>query len=547
VVFYVENADVAQRDVTNVLRPVGATPTMFPMYFYTDYGDDEILPGMSDLAPDDIAAISYLYRRPGGKDNYFDLPLNAPQQIRTTTGHPNIPSAPVYGAHIVAWCDVDNDPDTPRVPLFSTMSGMYKNSEGLSGQFTIEGMLKEMETMGGAGPFQATYTITASPLNGDDDADLQRQAPPDYTAADFQSVEGAFINAAGSWLSEVFHESAKIYDISNYDVGTPLAYDSTRGYIVSADTGKTLQTILPGTRSMFGTSLDDRICPYNVVVQKAGVGGVTAGSLRHLRDGVLLKTGLGSAFARLYYSVAPWLAEQLMEHEWLLSGAATVMRATDWVLVHAGLVVKMVLGMLAFIVVLVHARRRLYMRTAMIVVLAVGLATAPATALMMRFSDEEIVTAADEVIEVTVEHVESRWMKKGSGRQIITDVTVRVEDALKGDVETGSVLTFQNLGGRVDNVVMKVEHMPTFRVGDSAILSLEKREGVGRIVFGGVQGKVDITTGSDGTRYVHKAIPEDSDAHVKSSQAATGEGTGVSVQTFKEYIREILNDAEAQP
>ena len=111
----------------------------------------------------------------------------------------------------------------------------------------------------------------------------------------------------------------------------------------------------------------------------------------------------------------------------------------------------------------------------------------------------EMVSAADTI--VVAEAIDSRaeWVTNGPSRTIVTRVTFRVTDTFKG-VER-LLLPLEFLGGTVGDVGYAVSGVPTFDIGDQAVLFVSGDRAVSPIV-GHMQGRFPINTATDGTDYV---------------------------------------------
>lgn len=537
----VESAAVSLRDSTGVLGQVGATPTMFPIYFLTDDGRGTLYGGCVDLAPDDIAGISYLYPR-GSQDGFFTLSEEARTQARA-----GFPSFPNIGAHIVAWCDADNDEVTPRVPLVSTMTGLYEATEIMGGYFDLIGLPKVLETVGASAPFQATYTFTANPIN---DSGFERQAPPvGIDAAGYmQQLPDSVHPLAASvlpaaWPSETFHETGNVFGVENHEVGTPLVYDVDRANIISVDTNKGLATILPGRQPMFGDRND--VCPFNVVVASSFASGKTTSLLRGVRS-AFLSTAVGTAIVDAYYQSAPSMARLLLRHPTVLRGVQMVFSAVEYVLDHyRGLLLALVLVAMA---VRVRARRRAV--AAGCLALALGLFSSSAQAAVMYLSDEQIVAMSDKIITGTVESATSQIVTVRNMKRVVTDVVVTVDDSLKGQVNKASSVYLRILGGKVGPLVLVATESPRLEAGQEVLLYLKYRPGVGDVIIAGQRGTVDVSTDkATGTKYVVSAEasvePPEADAKAApespTAKAETQEPvTKVPLDDYKKYLRGIV-------
>jgi hypothetical protein len=114
-------------------------------------------------------------------------------------------------------------------------------------------------------------------------------------------------------------------------------------------------------------------------------------------------------------------------------------------------------------------------------------------------SFDELVTRAEVIFQGTVTDVQSQWTGEGAERHIVTYVTLKVEEALKGD--PGASYTVRMFGGTVDGTTMKVTDTPEFKIGDRDILFVEHNGSqfvplVG-IMHGRFHVKADAARGTD--------------------------------------------------
>jgi hypothetical protein len=86
-------------------------------------------------------------------------------------------------------------------------------------------------------------------------------------------------------------------------------------------------------------------------------------------------------------------------------------------------------------------------------------------------SFDELVAQAEIIFQGSVTDTRSEWVGEGGQRHIVTYVTFKVEDAVKG--EPGAAYTMRMLGGTVGDQTMKVTDSPEFKVGDRDILFVE--------------------------------------------------------------------------
>jgi hypothetical protein len=86
-------------------------------------------------------------------------------------------------------------------------------------------------------------------------------------------------------------------------------------------------------------------------------------------------------------------------------------------------------------------------------------------------SFDELVAQADVIFQGQVTNVQSQWVGEGAQRHIVSYITFKVEEALKGD--PGQTYTMRMLGGTVDGETMGVSDAPKFKVGDDDILFVQ--------------------------------------------------------------------------
>jgi hypothetical protein len=99
-----------------------------------------------------------------------------------------------------------------------------------------------------------------------------------------------------------------------------------------------------------------------------------------------------------------------------------------------------------------------------------ALLESPAHATISRaLSLPELVDRADHVVLATC--VDARAFRDGR-RRIVTDYTVRVDEAVKGEARPGTTLTMRSLGGVIGDLGMRVEGEPHLTVGERYLLFL---------------------------------------------------------------------------
>ena len=84
---------------------------------------------------------------------------------------------------------------------------------------------------------------------------------------------------------------------------------------------------------------------------------------------------------------------------------------------------------------------------------------------------DELVSRAEVIFEGEVTGLQSQWIGEGAEHRIVTFVTFKVDDTLKGNA--GATYTMRMLGGTVDGQTMEVTDAPKFKVGDHDLLFVE--------------------------------------------------------------------------
>ena len=556
-----ENAVFWMTGADGIGSYVGATPTMYPIYGVTYYADCGCyLPDSIDLAPDDISGLCWLYPRES-LPNFFNIGQEVRTRTRTASGFPSIPIA---GSHIVAWADIDNDPTTARVPLFSTMSGLYTriqsdDDEKKKGEFELNYLWKQFEVPQGDGSwFGADYTLTSCPLN---ELGLERQAPEGILPTDVDGIEGGIDSFETFFTSEVFHEAENLYDVENKDAGTPLKWNYTLGAVVSADTGRTLSSILPGGLfdiPMFGDPND--VCPLNIVAgdgtttdtgtTDTGTGGAIQ-KIRTFRDDFLLKTGLGTAMVSAYYQTAPVLTRYFMQHTTVYHLWKRIVHSFFWFLMHPVLTLLGLATLLVLVPGLLRFNRRRKALAASLLLATLLLFPQPAHALLAKVTTAEMVSGASDIVSATVVSAETSWGDTATGIQ--TDVVIQVEDTAKGRFNKSTEYTFSVVGGTSSGVVCHVSDMPRFKAGEKVVLYLQQASTGRTTVYGGLYSKVHVSYDkSTGTEYVtgdsvavQKNLSEDaqeiaSQTETDGTDASSGDsGNRIPLATYMDYLRSI--------
>jgi len=84
---------------------------------------------------------------------------------------------------------------------------------------------------------------------------------------------------------------------------------------------------------------------------------------------------------------------------------------------------------------------------------------------------DQLVSQGQVIFQGAVTDVRSEWAGAGTQRHIVTYVTFKVEETLKGNL--GAIYSIRLLGGTVGDETMEVVDAPKFNVGDRDILFVE--------------------------------------------------------------------------
>lgn len=172
-------------------------------------------------------------------------------------------------------------------------------------------------------------------------------------------------------------------------------------------------------------------------------------------------------------------------------------------------------------------------------------------------SFDELVAQAQVIFQGTVTDAQSQWAGEGGNRRIVTYVTFKVDEPIKGDA--GATYTLRMLGGTVDGQTMEVTDSPKFKVGDRDIVFVENNGSQFIPLVGIMHGRYRVqqdkasgrefvvTNGGHAVKDVAAIGKADDHDHAKpdttqsSAAAATERALGTS--DFKSAIRAKLGNA----
>src|SRR5438128_4963547 len=174
---------------------------------------------------------------------------------------------------------------------------------------------------------------------------------------------------------------------------------------------------------------------------------------------------------------------------------------------------------------------RLSVSGSLLVIACVALAT---TVIPPSFDD--LVGRAEMIFQGTVTDVRSEWTGEGAQRHIMSYVTVKVEEAIKGN--PGASVTLRMLGGTVGAEAVECGDVPKFKVGERDILFVENNgtqfiPRVG-IMHGRFRVKKD-GAGRDAV-FTNEGSPLSDVSQLGKNEEAASAGHAISAQELKRAI-----------
>src|SRR6266699_250758 len=184
---------------------------------------------------------------------------------------------------------------------------------------------------------------------------------------------------------------------------------------------------------------------------------------------------------------------------------------------------------------------RLSLSSSLLVIACVALAT---TVIPPSFDD--LVGRAEMIFQGTVTDVRSEWTGEGAQRHIMSYVTVKVEEAIKGN--PGANVTLRMLGGTVGAETMQVADAPKFKVGNRDILFVENNGTQFIPLVGIMHGRFRVKkdeTGRDAV-FTNEGSPLSDVTQLGKSEGAASAGHAMSAQALKQAIHAKAQAQSAQ-
>ena len=162
-------------------------------------------------------------------------------------------------------------------------------------------------------------------------------------------------------------------------------------------------------------------------------------------------------------------------------------------------------------------------------------------------SFDDLVSRAEMIFQGSVTGVRSEWTGEGAQRHIMSYVTLKVEDAIKGN--PGSTVTLRMLGGTVGGETMEVTDAPKFKVGDRDILFVENNGTQFVPLVGIMHGRFRVkkdAAGQDAV-FTNEGSPLSDVTKLGKNEEATSAGRAMSKQEFRQAIQAKAQEQAGQP
>src|SRR6478736_9808919 len=168
------------------------------------------------------------------------------------------------------------------------------------------------------------------------------------------------------------------------------------------------------------------------------------------------------------------------------------------------------------------------------VLFALGFTASATTVIPPNF--DELVGRAQIIFEGEVTGLQSQWIGEGAEHRIVTFVTFKVDDTLKGD--PGARYSIRMLGGTVDGRTMEVTDAPKFKVGDHDILFVENNGSQFIPLVGIMHGRFRVKKDEAGRDavFTNEGSPLSDVTQLGKSEGAASAGHAMSAQALKQAI-----------
>jgi len=144
-------------------------------------------------------------------------------------------------------------------------------------------------------------------------------------------------------------------------------------------------------------------------------------------------------------------------------------------------------------------------RAFVLTVLAAALCASALSATTVAYvSLDRSIDLSNAVLVGHVLHMEAAYNAEG---EIVTRVSLLVEESLKGDVRPGEVFTFDAWGGSLDGVNVETVGEARYRLGQKVLVQLESIDGEYH-TLGLSFGKWDVSKDAKGQTWVSRSLAD---------------------------------------
>ena len=159
----------------------------------------------------------------------------------------------------------------------------------------------------------------------------------------------------------------------------------------------------------------------------------------------------------------------------------------------------------------------------------------PARATTVRGLElSELVRASQRVLVAKALEAQSRFERSRSGRRIVTDVRVRIEESWLGAEPAPPELFVKIYGGRIGDEAELVFGQAEFVTGERSVLFLMERGGGSAVVTGMSQGQYRLLRGSGGE--LRLSPPKGLSRIANRERAAVTRLTGLDVAAARALV-----------
>jgi hypothetical protein len=159
---------------------------------------------------------------------------------------------------------------------------------------------------------------------------------------------------------------------------------------------------------------------------------------------------------------------------------------------------------------------------------------------------DQLVNQAELIFQGTVTDLRPQWMGEGAERHIVTFVTFKIDDPIKGALHEN--YTIRMFGGTLDGQTIEATDTPRFKLGDRDILFVENNGTQFVPLVGIMHGRFRIQKEASGRENVSKdnGAPVSDVAKLGLDEKAAASGQAISTAEFKAAIRQKLGQNAAK-